>query len=140
VEIPADAIPSAVQGLLDDLLRRGYEIGEDRYDEDVFGNALVVLERNDTLVRLVRDRGQWFVEVAGATEGDWFAPVVWHAFLESSMPPLDATSFDGQTQLLLADLGRIETSNSDFSDQDLAGLQAWRSRRAEARRAMPPTG
>jgi hypothetical protein len=33
------------------------QIGEDRYDEDLFGNALVVLARNDTLVRLVRDRG-----------------------------------------------------------------------------------
>jgi hypothetical protein len=96
MEIPADAIPSTVQGLLDELLRRGYEIGEDWYDEDVFGNALVVLGRNDTLVRLIRDRGRWFVEVAGATGGDWFAPVVCRAFLESKMPSLEAASFDVQ--------------------------------------------
>lgn len=138
MEIPADAIPSTVQGLLDELLRRGYEIGEDRYDEDVFGNALVVLGRNDTLVRLVRDRGQWFVEVAGATGGDWFTPVVWHAFLESKMPSLEAASFDAQARLVLGNLLRIETVNSDLGEQQLADLRAWRSRRAEARRAMPP--
>jgi hypothetical protein len=140
VHIPADAFLPPVRALLDELLGRGYATGEERYDEDSFGNALVVLERDGTLVRLVRDRGQWFVEVAGAAEGDWFAPVVWHAFLESSMPPLDTTSFDVQAQLILADLGRIETTNSNFSEQDLAGLRAWRSRRAEARRAIPPTG
>ncbi|MGH7643938.1 MAG: hypothetical protein ACRENX_13190 [Candidatus Dormibacteria bacterium] len=140
MQIPADAFLPPVRALLDELLRRGYAIGEERYDESSFGNALVILKRNDTVVRLVRDRGQWFVEVAGAAEGDWFAPVIWHAFLESSMPPLEATSLDGQAQLLLADLARIETTNSDFSEQDLAGLQTWRSRRAEARRAMPPTG
>jgi hypothetical protein len=140
VEVPTDAFLPRVRGLLDELLRRGYAVVEERYDEDSFGNAVVVLERNGTRVRLVRDRGEWFVEVAGASEGDWFAPVVWHAFLESSMPPLGTTSFDGQARLLLADLGRIEATNSDFSERDLAGLRAWRSRRAEARRAMPPTG
>jgi hypothetical protein len=140
VEIPADAISPAAHALLDELLRRGFAVVEERYDEDSFGDALVVLERNGTLVRLVRDRGQWFVEVADAAGGDWFAPVVWHAFLESSMPPLETASFEAQAQLLLADLARIGTANSDLGDQELADLRGWRSRRAEARRGMPPTG
>jgi hypothetical protein len=86
VEIPADAISREVRALLDELIRRGYVVGEERDDEDSFGNALVVLERSGTAVGVVRDRGQWFVEVADAGRGEWFAPVVWHAFLESSMP------------------------------------------------------
>lgn len=140
MEIPADVISPAARALLDELGRRGYAIGEERYDEDSFGNGLIVLERNDTLVRLVRDRGQWFVEVAGAAGSDWFAPVVWHAFLESSMPPLETASFDEQSELLLADLDRIETVSDGFGEQELADLRAWRSRRAEARRTMPPAG
>jgi hypothetical protein len=139
VQIPADAIPQAAQAVLDELIRRGYSITDGRYDENSFGDALVVLERNGTLVRLVRDRGQWFVEVGPAPGDVWFSPVVWHAFLESSMPPLETTSFDAQAQLLLADLARIEMANRNLGEQELAALRGWRSRRAEERRSMPPT-
>jgi hypothetical protein len=65
----------------------------------------------------------WFVieavvrGVAGATEDDWFARVVWHAFLESTMPSLEAASFDVQARLLLDDLLRIEIVNSDLGER-----------------------
>jgi hypothetical protein len=140
VQIPADVIPPSTRALLDELLRRGYAIREERYDEKYFGNVLIDLERNKTLIRIVLDRSQWFVRVASTTGEEWFPPVVWHAFLTSSIPPLETDLLDtAQAQLLLGDLPRIETATRDFNEQTLAGLLAWRSRRAEAHKALPPT-
>lgn len=44
---------------------RGFTVLSDRYDPNSFGNQEVMLAR-PVAVRLVRDRGQWWVEVAGA--------------------------------------------------------------------------
>jgi hypothetical protein len=140
VQIPADVIPPSTRALLDELLRRGYVIREERYDPDSFGNALVDVERNNTLIRIVRDRSQWFVDVASTMGEQRFSPVIWHAFLTSSIPPFETDLLDtALAQLLLGDLPRIETATRDFNEQTLADLLAWRSRRAEARQALPPT-
>src|SRR5438067_1243370 len=108
MEIPAHAISSEAQALIDRLQARGYLAIEERYDERRFGDAVVTLKRDSTLIRLVRDRGQWFVEVCGPGGEDWFAPIIWSAFLDSSMPSLETASFDAQARALLDDLGRIE--------------------------------
>lgn len=139
MEVPDNAMTTAVRKLLDELLQAHYGIDEQRYDEAHFGNALIILTRDRTFVRLVRDRGQWFVEIAGGTADDWFAPVVWCAFLDSANPSLETISFDGQVGLLRHDLARIEVANENFDDKMLASLQAWRQRRADARRALPPS-
>jgi hypothetical protein len=138
MKIPGDVFPAEVQSLHDELLRRGYATVEELYDEASFGNALLVLERDSTFIRLLRDRGQWFVGVAEAPGSHGFAPVIWHAFLESSMPSLKIPSFEEQAQWLLADLPRIELVLSDFTEKKLADLQAWRSRRVQAREAVSP--
>jgi hypothetical protein len=136
MQIPADAIPPEVLGLRDELLRRGYGVVEERYDGASFGNALLDLERDGTFVRLVRERGQWFVGISGTAGSHGFAPVIWHAFLESSMPPLEVISLDVEAKLLLSDLPRIESVISDLDEQDLAELRALQSRRAKTRRDM----
>lgn len=135
--IPADVIPPEAEALADDLQRRGYSVAEERYDEASFGNTLIVLERDTTRVRLVRDRGQWFVEVAGGH--DWFSPVIWRAFLESSMPPVEIVPLAVQARWLLDDLGRIQAIG-DLTEDQLADLNDRRSRRAAARRELPPSG
>jgi hypothetical protein len=138
VEIPRDIIPPEVNDLGAELRRRGYFVADERYDDDAFGNALILFERDGTLVRVMRDRGQWFAEVSAAGWNDWFAPIIWRALLGSSMPSLEPTAFADQAQALLDDLDRIEATNRSSDDEQLARLRAWRSRRAEARRALPP--
>ncbi len=52
--------------------RRGFRVLAGGFDERSFGNALVLLESDDYSIRLVRDRGQVFVELASPTDpGNW---------------------------------------------------------------------
>lgn len=136
--IPPEVVPSDVQALLDELHHRDYLTNRIRYEEGSFGDSVVVLQKDRTFVRLVRDRGQWFIEVAGAPVSDWFSPIVWRALFESSMPSLETASFDAQAELLRVDLSRIEATNERIDDSVLAELRAWRSHRAQARRGLPP--
>jgi hypothetical protein len=75
--------------------------------------------------------------VAGA--GDWFSPVIWQAFLASSMPSLEIVPLKAQAQWVLDHLNRIEAM-SDLTDEQVANLRVWRSRRSLARRELPPLG
>lgn len=131
-------VPNEVALLDARLGARGYRVVSERHDDARFGDAEVVFERERTLVRVVRDRGQWFVEAKATTWDEWFAPTIWRAMLTAAMRSIDAVSFDGQVQLLLDDLDRIEHVTDDPSGTELGELQLWRARRAEARRALPP--
>lgn len=55
------------------LIQRGYEFVEQRWYEKHFGSGWMLLERGDVRVRIVNDRGQWFVELGSAAAPDeWF--------------------------------------------------------------------
>lgn len=79
MEIPVDVMVAGLFRLVDDLARRGYVVDGQRYDRGNFGNAEIVLSRDKTRARLVRNRGEWFVEVAPSGLNDWFKPVIWRA-------------------------------------------------------------
>lgn len=67
----------------------GFGVVERRYDEDMFGNALMVLERAPLRIRVVNDRGDVYVDAASSTEPqNWFDVV---AVLGEASP---ATSSD----------------------------------------------
>lgn len=56
------------------VARRGFRVLAGGYETKDFGNALVVLEPDGYSLRLVRDRGQVFVEVASPEDpGNWFS-------------------------------------------------------------------
>jgi hypothetical protein len=137
MNVPSDVIPDELNALLDDLQRRGYLVTETRYDEASFGNAIIVLKHDATRIRLVRDRGQWFIEVAAAH--DWFDPMIWRAFLEASEPSVEIIPLAVQAQWLLEDLGQIEVM-SGLTQEQLAALDDLRTRRFAARMALPLDG
>ncbi len=138
MKIPAEAIPHEVEALLGDLERRGYSVAEKHYDKASLGDTLIILKRDATRIRVDRDRGQWFIEVAAAY--DWFDPMIWRAFLEASTPSVEVIlPFAGQARWLLEDLGRIEAM-SNLTKEQLAELDALRSRRAAARLELPLKG
>ena len=121
--IPPDAIPAEVRAVLDDLYRRGYSVVETRYYDALFGDVVIVLERDATQVRLARERHPWIIDVRArrrrwtrresfGTAGDWFPPSFWRAFLEASTGPVEDVPFAVQARWLLEDLSRIEALGS----------------------------
>ncbi|MEW6747576.1 MAG: hypothetical protein AB1486_33005 [Planctomycetota bacterium] len=54
------------------LLKAGFQMGDEHFSPADFGNAYVVLERGCTRIRVVRERGQEFVELASSVE-----PALW---------------------------------------------------------------
>jgi hypothetical protein len=55
------------------IAERGFRVLVGGYEREDFGNALVVLESDSYSIRLIRDRGQVFVELASPEEpGNWY--------------------------------------------------------------------
>lgn len=96
------------------LVEQGFVVLSDLYDADHFGNQLVELAR-PIAVRLIRDRGQWGIEIAGQ-DG------VWSPLLAS----VDATpgrraevlSAADQSEALRALLPQMERRASGDAEQD----------------------
>ena len=131
-DVPAEVIPHEVKALLDDLRRRGYSVIQTNYYETVFGDAIIVLERDTTQIRLSCDRGPWFIEVRSrrltwtrpgwfGASSDWYSPKIWRAFLEASTPPVEIVPFGVQARWLLEDLSRIEASSGPTKKQLVDG-------------------
>lgn len=133
MKIPADVIPPEVRKLLNEIADRGYMPREELYDSASFGNALIILGSEDTLIRLTRERSKWLLEVAAEAGKHWFEPIVWHvAFKTSTSLPLQELPWKQEAALLLEDLPQIEAANRDVSKELLADLHTLQMRRAEA--------
>lgn len=61
------------------LVEQGFIVVSDRYDPQSFGDQEVTLTR-PIAIRLVRDRGQWWVDVLGA-DGQWAGIQRWREAL-----------------------------------------------------------
>jgi len=69
----ADQVASTLERSPNDL---GFKIITDRAS-DAFGDALAVAQSGDVRIRVVRDRGQVFVDIGSAAEPDvWFDSAV----------------------------------------------------------------
>lgn len=55
------------------LIARGYEPIDQRVYEEHFGSGWVLLKRDEVRLRILNDRGQWFVEIGSeAAQEEWF--------------------------------------------------------------------
>jgi hypothetical protein len=88
------------------LVDRGFVVLSDSYDFEAFGNQQVILTR-PVAVRLVRDRGQWWVDVLGA-DGHWSGIQRWRDELRGNGPQM--LSAADQAELLRAMLDEIEAT------------------------------
>jgi hypothetical protein len=120
------------------LMEIGFVVLRDSTDEEHFGNSLVLLRRGDTRIRVVRDRAQWFIEVAAPNADAWFSPIVWLAALDGTMPDARTFSVDEQAQVIRDRFAGIDVVSSDHSDKTLDLLTSWQARRAALRRAQAP--
>src|SRR4051794_35842130 len=79
-------VPTAYRGLADELAAHGFVVQVGDPDDSAFGNQVAVLTHDRIRVRLVRDRGEWFLEIAAPLTDEWFAPVVWMALGSEELP------------------------------------------------------
>lgn len=121
-----------VRSLLQQLRARGYVVLHHLYAEQSFGNALIDLPRGCTRVRVVRDRGQWLVDMCDARDQQWYAPAVWRAWLTSSTGPTGSPAIGDQVDILLDDLPQVEAANERDDRARAAGLGDAQSRRTSA--------
>lgn len=131
-----DAGPFSI--LVEGLVHDGFAILGDDVDDARFGNSLLLLRRAATRIRVVKDRSQWFLEIAGPGSDEWFAPAVWLAALDGVMPPLRPLTNEEQTRLVRDRIAEVDLASVDDSGRTLALLKSWQAQRAAARRAQPP--
>lgn len=103
----ADQIPNELGFLVDWLTRRGFRRTEQQISAE-FGNRFTVLEREKCRVRLVRERGQWWVEVAAPDGHGWFDLDIWRSCLEGGEAPLEASTLREQISYLRRRLSKIK--------------------------------
>jgi hypothetical protein len=77
------------------LLGLGYAMVQNYYDEQAFGSGLVLFRRGDVRLRVLNDRGYWFVEIGSIVAPEEF--------------------FDAR--LVLAEIGAAEFAD-DATDKD----------------------
>lgn len=140
----ADVAPSGpFHALVTELIGAGFTIVQHVADEERFGNSLIFLQRGSTRFRVVKDRSQWFLQIAGPGTDEWFSPEVWLAALDDKMPSFEALTLDEQQSTLVSDrLGEVDGASNDDSGRTYARLRSWESQIAAARRAktLSPEG
>lgn len=132
---PLQDLPAAYKALTDHLVAAGFIAQVSNPDDAAFGNQVALLIHDDIRVRLVRDRSQWFLEIAAPLTDEWFAPVIWMAFLDEELPDPRRPSAEDEAAF-------VTTRWRDFDVADATGaleaLRVWQGRRATQRRGLPP--
>lgn len=93
---------SVMAKLRDWLVEQGFVVLSDRFDSDHFGNQEVVLAR-PIAIRLVRDRSEWGVFIAGL-DGAWLPLDRWANPTADGVPPVSASEQDHALRTLLAEI------------------------------------
>lgn len=125
-----DISPEEILADLDAWLRsRGFELEEDHTDTRNFGNRIIRYRREYLSVRVVSDRGQWFLDIAPSSTDYWFEPHVWIVGLDRTELPNAASSFAVEADLLRARLGDIVAARGDHRLR--RRMEHMRSRRAD---------
>lgn len=98
-------LPEAFGRLLARLEREGFEVALDKYYPQVFGDRVVELRRRRRRVRLVRDRGQWRVDLRVA--GEWIEPQFLVAARDRRPPRRDVPPPEDAAALAMDALARM---------------------------------
>jgi hypothetical protein len=77
---PPQAVPDEVAARVVAWLEgNGFRRLTYRYGHDVFGNTLIIYQRGGVGIRLIRDRSQWFLDVANMENLSWFLLDIWES-------------------------------------------------------------
>ena len=132
---PLQDAPAAYKTLTAQLAAEGFVAQISDPDDTAFGNRIALFIHDDVRVRLVRDRSQWFMEIAAPLTDEWFAPVIWMAFLDGGLPDPRRPSAEQEAAFVA---GRWQEFDVADAPGGVEALRAWQERRAAQRRGSPP--
>jgi hypothetical protein len=110
--------PLPVQQLQETLAAAGLRLIEDGYFPRHFGNRLLVFKGEAICVRVVKDRGQWAVEVSGPSCTDYYAPADWRSYLDDQISGAGLPTLEEDCAIVADRLGDMQASADQ--NQDLA--------------------
>jgi len=129
----SEQFPTSVSLLLSFLEDdRGLSI-EQELASQAFGDTIIVLRGQGLRVRVLRDRGRWFVEVSSENPNQWFDMALLKEQITGHVGD-DEPSFDEQAEFLRANWKRIvEMLTGPTASQASADLEQRRLERAKRR-------
>lgn len=128
-------LPTEIVASLERLLQAGFQLTVQRGDGNV--NRTIEMQTDMFGLRLVADRGQWWIEGGPLGQGDWFDADVWRSCLEERPASFDPSPFAEQVEYFCT---QHEAMAEAARDADLAQrLVRSRARRARERLGLPPT-
>lgn len=121
--VPPDLIPLPIRQMAKGLEGAGFVLTEERFDPDVFGNALMTFASGSLLVRAVRDRGIWIILISmEGWDPWWFPPQVWQAHLDASDLFQSVIALDEQVTIASNLLPRIRDLLEDDPETTKAAI------------------
>jgi hypothetical protein len=118
------------------LIEDDFDLRQDRYYPESFGNRVIDLTRRRLSIRLVRDRSEWSIEIAGP-DGKWTYVVRWGDLVQGPGFNPEPVSFSWQVEILEKQLDPIQ-SLADGPDFASTAVALARLSRASAPRWLDP--
>jgi len=81
--------------------------GQRQNESESFGDRLLEFDMDGLRVRLVRDRGQWAIEIGGDAVGGWYDTGIWECYLTGSSPSAEVMGTSRQAAFVHAHLQAI---------------------------------
>src|SRR5205085_10731654 len=134
MSIPRELVPPEITQLDRELRQVGFSAIEERYDPEIFGNALLVFALEHLLIRAVRERGDWNLGVSISGWNRWFLPHAWQGALHGSVRPDQSPNLAEQVGLTLSLLTTLLQVSHEETSSVLNALNDWQLEWFEAQR------
>lgn len=121
-------LPGVLQSLRVRLGEWGFELAAESAT-DSFGDHLIVLAKSPMKVRLLSDRGQWFIELSCDGWDDWFDPDIWRSCLDDEPVSEEPAALSAQVDYIVRNVSRI----MEIAAGSKAGLRACLANQRAAR-------
>lgn len=131
----ATGLPDEVSDLLDSLRNNGFRPWTERGQGAV--NRMIELRSHNFGVRVIADRGEWWVEAGALSQADWFDADVWRACMEGPPASFDPSPFHDQARYFLEHIADLP--EAALKPDTAECLSRTRARRARERLGLPPS-
>jgi hypothetical protein len=117
--------PESILAMLSWLTESNYRLEEQHYSPKHFGNAALIWSKWPMAFRLSRDRGRWFVNLAGSWDeapprssdgSKWYWETIWNAYLigrDEAFQPIKQVELDSAVDFFISRADEIRRSLTD---------------------------